>query len=1219
MCKKLIYLISLVLVLALAGNASAVPDPNLVAYYTLDGDACDTGNVSPAVDGNLHGNPVWTNGRVGSGSIDLDGTGDFVQIPDANKLDITVNLTVAFWLRVDNFGSVWQFIVIKGIAYDNEVWKFEQDGGVAGLQTGKILFVVEGGAPYTTNGTTDVNDGQWHHVAGVYDGATGIQTLYVDGVQDNSSSGAPHAIPTNDLDIFISMNKDGYYIDGGVDDLRIYNRALSADEIAALYNIPYLQAHDPNPNTGKVGVTADANLSWTAGDYADTHDVYLGTDSNNVNDANRTTPLGVLKSQGQDANSYDPCDPFVLGNKTYYWRIDEVNDACSPGLWKGTVWNFKTASACATNPGPADGELYAALDANLTWTAGYGAVRHKVYFGTTDANTLVAERKDPNDPNFTYYDPPGNLTKGQKYYWKIIAYDYPTGGSGNYAIGPVWDFRATTGLRGWWTFDDGDGNTPNDSSGNNNDAVFGVSPNSLPAWTTEGRVNGALEFDGDQDWVEVRHDPNFDITKSMTATVWIKINDFGGNNQSIIGKYNNWKFERAGTSGTILWCIEGGAPWNNWGDIIVDDGEWHHLAGVYDGATGYQYLYVDGVQDVNAYDTPHPLPTSTNPLYIGSNGLNCVIDDLRVYDYNLTAAEIWDLYNVPWPYAHSANPANRSTVAMEPDKTLTLSWTAGTDATSHDVYFGTDFNDVNDANRTNPLGVLKSQGQTTTTYASGTLAFGTTYYWRIDELGAPGSPWKGVIWRFTTSNYLVVEDFNSYAGDNALRAVWKEGSPIATVYLNTDSNYVRDGNSMQYHYDLYDKFYSEAYANTAALPSQIGSNWAAGGVKALALWFYGQAGNDANEPMYVKLTDGGTPAKTAKVIYDGDMNDIKKEEWHEWNIALKEFVDNNNVNLANVKEIAIGFGDGIAEPVEDKGTVYFEDIRLYIPRCIPGLAPDLTGDCFIDYDDLQILTSDWLESEYNVPAVTPSDANLVALYEFEGDFNDSSNGHDGDPYGDATTVYDPVINSNVLSLDGTGDYVIITDSNQPGSAFDITGTITVACWIKIPNFDKDWQAIVTKGDSAWRLGRASGTGTGIGVEFACSGLSPSSWVSGEIRVDDDQWHHVAGVYDGSRLCIYVDGILDSFENTSGSISNNTYNVLIGENEEMPGREWNGQIDDVRIYNRALSHGEIVSLAGESQVTQPLLRPEVDLHKDGKVNLRDYAVLASKWLEEVLWP
>jgi hypothetical protein len=300
--------------------------------------------------------------------------------------------------------------------------------------------------------------------------------------------------------------------------------------------------------------------------------------------------------------------------------------------------------------------------------------------------------------------------------------------------------------------------------------------------------------------------------------------------------------------------------------------------------------------------------------------------------------------------------------------------------------------------------------------------------------------------------------------------------------------------------------------------------------------------------------------------------------------------------------------------------VYFDDIRLYIPRCMPGLAPDLTGDCFIDYDDLQILTSDWLESEYNVPAVTPSDANLVALYEFEGDFNDSFNDHDGDPYGDATTVYDPVINSNVLSLDGDGDYVVITDSNTPGSAFDITGTITVACWIKIPNFDKDWQAIVTKGDSAWRLARASGTGTGIGVEFACNGLSPSSWVSGEIRVDDGQWHHVAGVYDGSsKLCIYVDGILDSFENTSGSISNNTYNVLIGENEGTPGREWNGQIDDVRIYNRALSHGEIVSLAGESQVTQPLLRPEVDLHKDGKVSLRDYAVLASKWLEEVLWP
>ena len=1186
MCKKFIYLISFVVVLSLAGNVSA-QDPNLVAYYTFDGDANDTGTVAPATNGTLQGNPAWTAGRVGiGGSIDLDGDADFVQIPDANKLDITRNLTVAFWMRVDDFGSPWQTVVIKGDAWNNNVWKFEQLGSAA-VGTGRLIFVVggEGSGFPTSNGTVQVDDGLWHHVAGVYDGTTAVQTLYVDGVQDiNGATVDPLPIPFNDLDLHVSLVKDGFYVDGGFDDLRIYNRALAASEIWDLYNIPFVLAHFPSPGAGEIGVPDTAMLSWTAGDYAVKHDVYFGTDETAVKNA---SDPNTLPGRGrQDANSYDPT--IALG-QDHYWRIDEVNSAGIPE-WPGVIWSFASASYDPTNPSPADGYQYAPLDTVLRWTAGYGSARHKVFFGTTYPPPYVVEVLGADDPN---YDPPGDLTESQTYYWQIYAFDGPDGTK----AGPQWSFRVTNGLRGHWKFDDGDGNTPDDSSGNNNFANFGVSPNSLPTWTSGGRIDGALEFDGDEDWVDVMHDPNFDITESMTVAVWIKINDFGGDLQSIIGKYDNWKFERAADS-TILWCIEGGAPYNTWGTTNIDDGEFHHLVGVYDGATGEQRLYVDGVEEDMQYDTPHAIPASTNPLYIGSDGLDCVIDDLRVYDYNLSAAEIWDMWNIPWLYAHNANPASKSTVAMELHKMLTLSWAGGTYATSHDVYFGTDFDDVNDANILDPEFKVNQAGMT---YGVGPLETETTYYWRIDELGDPNGPYKGYTWYFTTADSFIVDDFESYADTAALKLTWLESAGNGNrVLWDGDPNMVHGGTqSMKVTYNSGFEVY-----RTIIEPDLAGL-----GMKALDLWFYGDVTNSAQQ-MYVKLKDGA--ANTATVLYDGDTDDVNEAEWHVWRIDLADFSD-GGVVLSNVSTLTIGFSAGIAT----SDVVYFDDIELHPSRCIPEyVTTSLNDDCVVDGNDLDIMMGDWLLSEYDVNAVTPSANDLVAHYEFDGDLLDSSMpAYNGDPNGDLGYAAGK-IGSNSIDLDGVGDYVIITGSNTLGGPFDINDTITVACWIKVAAFDKDWQTIIAKGDSAWRLARDNETDDAL--QFFCSGLLMDG-VRGNIKVDDGLWHHVAGVYDGSKLFLYVDGIIDVSEDSSGTINNTTSNVYIGENEAQMGREWNGQIDEVRIYNRALSHGEIVSLAGESQVLQPLPRPKVDLYEDGKVNFRDYSILANSWLEETLWP
>ncbi len=99
-------------------------------------------------------------------------------------------------------------------------------------------------------------------------------------------------------------------------------------------------ARNPEPEDGEADVYREADLSWTAGGFAGSHDVYLGTVFDDVNDASRIDPRGVLVSQGQAAITYDP-GRLEFG-QTYYWRIDEVNATPDATIFKGQVWSFAT-------------------------------------------------------------------------------------------------------------------------------------------------------------------------------------------------------------------------------------------------------------------------------------------------------------------------------------------------------------------------------------------------------------------------------------------------------------------------------------------------------------------------------------------------------------------------------------------------------------------------------------------------------------------------------------------------------------------------------------------------------------------------------------------------------------------------------------------------------------------------------------------------------------
>jgi hypothetical protein len=222
----------------------------------------------------------------------------------------------------------------------------------------------------------------------------------------------------------------------------------------------------------------------------------------------------------------------------------------------------------------------------------------------------------------------------------------------------------------------------------------------------------------------------------------------------------------------------------------------------------------------------------------------------------------------------------------------------------------------------------------------------------------------------------------------------------------------------------------------------------------------------------------------------------------------------------------------------------------------------------------QIWLMDNLKITMIVKPVDPGTDGLVAYYAMENDVNDSSgNGLNGTIFGDPNFVagYEGM----ALDLDGDGDYV---DCGYD-PLFDVTtNEITVSAWVTIRSIANQWAAIAAKGEYAWRLGNASLDPRfhfGITIWSAPDTAS----LDGVTAVGYDEWHHAAGVFDGSNIMVYLDGALDVSVATTEPIGINDKSMFIGDNPDATGRYWDGLIDELKIYDRALSAGELRYLAG----------------------------------------
>jgi hypothetical protein len=308
-------------------------------------------------------------------------------------------------------------------------------------------------------------------------------------------------------------------------------------------------------------------------------------------------------------------------------------------------------------------------------------------------------------------------------------------------------------LVGHWKLDDGSGTIAVDSSGNGNDGTL----QGDPQWVT-GQIDGALEFDGNGDYVDCGNDSIFDITEEITLTVWVNANDLNnGEHNCWLGKGDNTYAIKHQSGNNLEFFIYDGT-WHSTNyttNIESLNGEWHHMAGTYDGNA--LKFYLDGVLSVTT-TYASSIGTATHNVTLGENSqqtgryFDGMLDDARIYRRALTQEEIMDVLLGVSIAATKPGPENGAT---DVPRDIVLSWTPGKDIQTHDVYFGTAFADVNDATRTNPLNVLVSQAQNVNTYdPEGLLEYDRIYYWRIDEIEADGSTiHKGNIWSFTAERF----------------------------------------------------------------------------------------------------------------------------------------------------------------------------------------------------------------------------------------------------------------------------------------------------------------------------------------------------------------------------------------------------------------------------------------------------------------------------------
>jgi hypothetical protein len=577
----------------------------------------------------------------------------------------------------------------------------------------------------------------------------------------------------------------------------------------------------------------------------------------------------------------------------------------------------------ATNPIPPNRSKMQDPNVDLGWTAGINAAQHKIFFGTSfeDVNGMT-DPCDTKDPGQETYDP-NTLELETTYYWRIDEVNGP-----NTWRGRVWHFTTKSpiddpNLLLHYKLDEPNGHVAHDSSGHGNHGA--VDGNEL-GWDTEDAhphdppTGGSRNFtdidEGDDEPKTVIDCVSSTVLNavddSITVSVWLKDAYNTGDDD------DNWVFHsgaggqagpyqvgavvvtnnispagqvlwRAGSDSNdlLMWDLDGRNP-----ETLKD---WHLWCFVKDENVDKMRIYFDGLmveERSGTFDTLAEVHDVTFKIGAASFSDNYdymgKMDDFRLYDYALPDEQIEGLYR--GEDVGSAWAPSPGDYAEDVPRDVNISWRRGNyiqDTNGHEVFFGTDWDDVNDM--TEPC-----SAQDACEYDPGVLQLDTTYYWRIDEVNDP-CVWKGPVWRFSVADFIILDDFEQYnLSDNKVNGTWYDGAGQAldqttgsalSLAKRSLKHPVNGGDqAMKYEYDTDDSYFwvELAYADACLPLDEIAgfTDWNSIDVRLLTIFFYGQPDNDTSETEQMYLAVHDTSGNYAEMRY-GDAIRRPRRRGHE--------------------------------------------------------------------------------------------------------------------------------------------------------------------------------------------------------------------------------------------------------------------------------------------------------------------------------------------------
>ena len=718
-------------------------------------------------------------------------------------------------------------------------------------------------------------------------------------------------------------------------------------------------------------------------------------------------------------------------------------------------------------------------------------------------------------------------------------------------------FAATPGLVAAFAFDEGSGATVTDASGSANN---GTTANTT--WVA-GKNGGALSFNGTSSRVTIPDTTSLHLTTAMTLEAWVDKTATNSGWRDIVYKGNdNYYLSASSTPNNrpAGGAIIGGTYGEAYGTATLATNTWAHLALTYDGTT--IRLYVNGTQVASTPKTGS-ITTSTNPLTIGSDSFygqyfQGLIDDLRVYNVALSAAQIQTDMNTPVGPAPTDTqaptaPASLSATAVNGTR-VDLSWAASSDnvgVAGYQVERCAGSGCSSFAQIAAPTG-------TGTTYSDTSALANTTYNYRVRATDAANnlsgySP-------TATATTPAATDGQAPTAPASLSATAVNGTRVDLSWAASSDNVGVAG----YQVERCAGSGCSSFAQIAA-PTGTGTTYSDTSALANTTYNYRVRATDAanNLSGYSPTATATTPAATDGQAPTAPAS-LSATAVNGTRVDLSWAASSDNVGVAGYQ----------VERCAGSGCSSFAQIA----------APTGTGTTYSDTSALANTTYNYRVratdaannlSGYSPTATATTPAGTaptpVAAFSFDASSGTSVTDASGNGNSGTTTntTWVPGKYGNALSFDGASSRVTIPDA----SSLHLSSAMTLEAWVQSTGTNTGWCDVIYKGDDNYYLSGSSYPNDRPAAGGTMGGASGQ--VFGTSALPLNTWTHLAATSDGTTLRLYVNGTQVGNQSVTGVLASSSNPLTLGS-DSIYGQYFHGLIDNVRIYNVALTAAQIQS-------------------------------------------